>query len=126
MCSSDLDRIQLHNGTVRWNEYRRKWVLIACQVMGKPSFLGEIWYSEADEPTGPFARAVRVATHDRQTLYNVNHHAFFDREGGRYIHFEGTYTNEFSGNPSKTPRYNYNQVLFRLDLGGKAMGQLRD
>ena len=120
------DRIQLHNGTVRWNEYRRKWVLIACQVMGKPSFLGEIWYSEADEPTGPFARAVRVATHDRQTLYNVNHHAFFDREGGRHIHFEGTYTNEFSGNPSKTPRYNYNQVLFRLDLGGKVMEQLRN
>lgn len=120
------DRIQMHNGTVRWNEYRRKWVLIGCQVMGKPSFLGEVWYSEADEPTGPFTRAIRVATHDKQTLYNVNHHAFFDREGGRIIHFEGTYTNEFSGNPWKTPRYNYNQVLFRLDLGAKALERLRN
>jgi hypothetical protein len=37
-------------------------------------------------------------------------------DGGRTIHFEGTYTNDFSGNPYKTPRYNYNQVLYRLDL----------
>lgn len=123
--SIPADRIQMHNGTVRWNKYRGKWVLIGCQVMGKPSFLGEVWYSEAEEPTGPFTRAVRVATHDKQTLYNVNHHAFFDREGGKVIHFEGTYTNEFSGNPWKTPRYNYNQVLFRLDLGEKALEKLR-
>jgi hypothetical protein len=44
------------------------------------------------------------------------HHDFLDREGGRVIHFEGTYTHEFSGNPDKTPRYNYNQILYRLDL----------
>ena len=39
---------------------------------------------------------------------------------GRIIHFEGTYTYDFSGNPDKTPRYNYNQVLYRLvpDLYG--------
>ena len=39
-----------------------------------------------------------------------------DRAVGRLIHFEGTYTNDFSGNPDKTARYNYNQVLYRLDL----------
>lgn len=123
--ANPADRVQMHNGTVRWNEYRKKWVLIGCQVMGKPSFLGEVWYAEAEEPTGPFSKAIRVATHDRQTLYNVNHHEFLDRDGGRIIHFEGTYTNEFSGNPWKTPRYNYNQVLFRLDLGAKALEALR-
>lgn len=122
--SNPSDRIQMHNGTVRWNKHRGKWVLICCQVMGKPSFLGEVWYSEADAPTGPFTRAIRVATHDKQTLYNVNHHEFLDRDGGRFIHFDGTYTNEFSGNPWKTPRYNYNQILFRLDLGAKALEQL--
>lgn len=37
------------------------------------------------------------------------------------IHFEGTYTNDFSGNPEKTPRYNYDQVLYRLDLGTGAL-----
>lgn len=110
------ERIRLHSGTVRWNAHRKKWVLLACQAMGKSSFLGEVWYAESDEPTGPFAKAARVATHDRQSLYNVNHHEFLDRMGGRIIHFEGTYTNEFSENPHKTPRYNYNQVLYRLDL----------
>src|SRR5262249_45234658 len=44
------ERIQLHTGTVRWNEHRRRWVLIACQIGGKSSHLGEVWYSEADSP----------------------------------------------------------------------------
>ncbi len=120
------DRIVLHNGTVRWNEYRKRWILIAGQVRGKSSFLGEIWYAEADHPTGPFAKAVRVVTHDRQSFYNVCHHAFLDRDGGRRIYFEGTYTNEFSGNPVKTPRYNYNQILYRLDLESPALRAGRD
>ncbi|HWL07700.1 MAG TPA: hypothetical protein VNQ76_04800 [Planctomicrobium sp.] len=110
------ERVQLHSGSVRWNEYRRKWVLLAGQIDGKSSFLGEVWYSEADHPTGPFIKAVKVLTHDRQTFYNVCHHSFLDRDGGQTIHFEGTYTNDFSGNPEKTPRYNYNQVLYRLNL----------
>ena len=69
--------------------------------------------------------AVKVATHDRQTFYNVCHHAFLDRAGGRLVHFEGTYTNDFSGNPDRTPRYNYNQVLYRLDLGDPALRAAR-
>jgi hypothetical protein len=119
-CPAEADRprerILLHNGSVRWNAYRRRWILLAGQLGGQSSFLGEVWYAEADHPTGPFAQAVRVVTHDRQSFYNVCHHAFLDREGGRIIHFEGTYTNDFSGNPAKTPRYNYNQILYRLDL----------
>ncbi|MBX7104603.1 MAG: hypothetical protein K1X57_11015 [Gemmataceae bacterium] len=114
--AAPADRIILHRGTVNWNAHRRKWVLVAGQSFGKPSLLGEVWYAEADAPTGPFAKAVRIVTHDRQTFYNVCHHAFLDRAGGRLIHFEGTYTNDFSGNPEKTPRYNYNQILYRLDL----------
>jgi hypothetical protein len=120
--ATPADRVVLHSGSVRWNDHRKRWVLVAGQIGGKPSFLGEVWYAEAKHPTGPFARAVRVATHDRQTFYNVCHHAFLDRAGGRVIHFEGTYTNDFSGNPDKTPRYNYNQVLYRLDLDAPALG----
>jgi hypothetical protein len=114
--SNRESRIVLHSGTVRWNEFRKAWVLIAGQIDGKASFLGEVWYAEAVHPTGPFQKAVKIATHDRQTFYNVCHHGFLDSDGGRTIHFEGTYTNDFSGNPIKTPRYNYNQVLYRLDL----------
>jgi hypothetical protein len=124
--AAPADRIILHSGTVRWNEYRKRWVLVAQQIFGKPSFSGEVWYAEAEHPTGPFTKAVRVVTHDRQTFYNVCHHPFLDRDGGRVIHFEGTYTNEFSGNPEKTPRYNYNQILYRLDLGAAALRPAQD
>ena len=30
--------------------------------------------------------------------------------------FEGTYTREFSSAPVATPRHDYNQILYRLDL----------
>jgi hypothetical protein len=115
------DAILLHSGSVRWNAHRQRWILIACQAEGKTSYLGEVWYAEAKEPTGPFTKAVKIATHDKQTFYNVCHHDFLDRDGGRTIHFEGTYTNDFSNNPHRTPRYNYNQVLYRLDLDAPAL-----
>jgi hypothetical protein len=119
--AAPTERVLLHSGSVRWNAHRRRWILIAGQVGGKPSLLGEVWYAEAAHATGPFTRAVKIVTHDRQTFYNVCHHAFLDRAGGRLIHFEGTYTNDFSGNPEKTPRYNYNQVLYRLDLDAEGL-----
>src|SRR5262249_55201652 len=100
--AAPAERVVLHSGSVRWNPARQRWVLLAGQAGGKPSRLGEAWYAEAAHPTGPFARAVRVVTHDRQTFYNVCHHAFLDRAGGRQIHFEGTYTNDFSGNLERT------------------------
>lgn len=116
-------RVVLHSGTVRWNAWRQRWVVIACQLFGTSSALGEIWYAEARHPCGPFATAVKVATHDRMSLYNVCHHALLDRDDGRTIHFEGTYTNDFSGNPDATPRYQYNQLLFRLDLAREELKQ---
>ena len=73
--------------------------------------------TEAPEIAGPWGAAVKVATHDRYTFYNPVQHAFFDQEGGKLIYFEGTYANTFSGNPEQTPRYDYNQIMYRLDLG---------
>lgn len=107
--------LEIHAGSVRWNAYRQKWVLIASQRRGT-SFLGEIWYAEADAVTGPWRTARKIVTHERQSFYNPVQHDFLDREGGRFIYFEGTYTNEFSGNPAATPRYQYNQIMYRLDL----------
>ena len=80
------------------------------------SQLGEVWYAEAEQPEGPWKYARKVVTHDRYSFYNPKHHLFFDQQGGRIIYFEGTYTDTFSGNPTPTPRYNYNQVMYRLDL----------
>jgi hypothetical protein len=105
-----------HAGSLSWNAHRRRWVTVFTQAWGRPSFLGEIFYAEADSPTGPWAYARRVVTHDRMTFYNPVHHPFFDSDGGRVLRFEGTYTTTFSNAPARTPRYDYNQILYRLDL----------
>jgi hypothetical protein len=104
-----------HRGTVAWNDYRRRWVMIFCEMMGT-SMLGEIWYAEADSLLGPWSPARKIVTHDRYSFYNPRHHPYFDQQGGRIIYFEGTYTQTFSGNPVATPRYDYNQIMYQLDL----------
>lgn len=113
--------VRMHNGSVNWNSYRKKWVMIGNEIGGKPSHLGEVWYAEADAPTGPWRDAVKIVTHDRMDFYNPKHHPAFDRDGGRVIYFEGTYTNTFSGNPNQTPRYEYNQVMYKLDLADERL-----
>lgn len=105
-----------HGGSVYWNEYRQRWVMVFLEIFGSPSLLGEVWFAEADSPTGPWLYATKVATHDRYDFYNPKQHPMFDAEEGRIIYFEGTYTNTFSGNPVKTPRYDYNQVMYKLEL----------
>lgn len=104
------DRVQFHRGSVFWNQYRARWIMIFSAKAG------EIWYSEADTPLGPWAYARRVVTHDNYNFYNPAQHPFFDEDGGRIIYFEGTYTAAFSGAKSKTPRYDYNQIMYRLAL----------
>jgi hypothetical protein len=119
--------VTLHAGSVNFNEFRKRYVMI-FQQLGGASMAGEIWYAEAEKPEGPWADARKIVTHRRETgqdlgkrvetmdLYNPLHHAFLDQPGGRVIYFEGTYTNSFSGNPTQTPRYEYNQIMYRLDL----------
>ena len=114
--AEDGERVVLHMGTVAWNGHRKKWISVAHQHGGRASLLGEVWYAEAEQPWGPFERAAKVVTHDKYTFYNVVHHPEFDQEGGRRIYFEGTYTQQFSGVEVATPRYDYNQVMYRLDL----------
>jgi len=106
--------VEIANGSVHWNAFRKRWIGIFGRKHGKESELGEIDYAEADRPTGPFRRAVKVCDHPKYTFYNPVHHAFLDQ--GSAIYFEGTYTAEFSGNDDKTPLYNYNQLLYKLDL----------
>lgn len=107
--------VQIHNSSVAWNAYRNKWTMIASQKNGT-SMLGEIWYAEADSPLGPWKWGRKIVTHDRYSFYNPKQHPLFARDDGRLIYFEGTYTTLFSGNKVKTPRYDYNQIMYRLDL----------
>ncbi len=108
--------VHLHGASVCWNDYRKKFVMIALEKGGGPSYLGEVWYAESDSPAGPWTKAVKVASHPRYSFYNPVHHAFLDRDGGKIIYFEGTYSLEFSGNPIAPARYDYNELMYRLDL----------
>lgn len=121
----DLDTgrdVEAQGGSVYWNEYRKLWIMIFGQV-GGTSYLGEIWYAEAATPEGLWRDAKKIVTHDRYTFYNPTQHPFFDQQGGRILYIEGTYTNQFTGNPDTppTPRYDYNQIMYRLDLADERL-----
>lgn len=96
--------------SVAWNEFRKRWIGFFAD---RP---GEVWFAEADTPLGPWGYGRRVATHGAYNFYNLAQHAFFDQEGGRIVYFEGTYTDAFSDAKARTPRYNYNQIMYRLNL----------
>lgn len=99
-----------HTGSVYWNEFRQRWVMLA-QVGA-----GQTWFAEADTPVGPWVYARKIVTHDRYNFYWPGQHPWFDQEGGRVIYFEGTYTSAFSDARFETPRYNYNQIMYRMRL----------
>lgn len=49
--------VKPHGGSVYWNEYRQKWIMIAVQEGASSSYLGEVWYAESDTPLGPWGYA---------------------------------------------------------------------
>jgi len=112
--------VLLSNCSCFWNDYRQRYIMIASEVLGA-TVLGEVWYSEADRPEGPWVQARKIITHankkdDAHDFYNPTQHPWLDHEGGRVIYLEGSYVNTFSGNPHPTPYYEYNQIMYRLDL----------
>jgi len=107
--------VELHHASIHWNAFRQRWILIGLQTGGS-SFLGEVWFAEAASPFDPWRLARRIVTHDHYSFYNPAQLPFFDEAGGRFIYFEGTYSSTFSGNEHPTPLYDYNQMLYRLDL----------
>ena len=107
--------VEMHHASIHWNDFRRRWIMIGVQTGGR-SFLGEVWFSEAETPFGPWRQARRIVTHDKYSFYNPAQLPFFDEADGRYVYFEGTYSETFSGNNNPTPLYDYNQIMYRLDL----------
>jgi hypothetical protein len=96
--------------TVEWNSYRKRWIMLLQRRVG------QIWYAEGDTPLGPWVYSTRVVMHDRYDFYLPVQHPFFAQEHGRLIYFEATYTDFFSSAAVKTPRYDYNQIMYRLAL----------
>jgi hypothetical protein len=119
--ASDGKPVKPHTGSIAWNGFRKRWITVFMESFGKPSAFGELWYAEADAPTGPWGAAVKILSHENYTFYNPRLHPEFTPAGSPILLFEGTYTAEFADRPPPTPRYNYNQMLYRLDLDDPAL-----
>ena len=72
-------------------------------------------------PTGPWGRAVKVLTHDNYPFYTPRMHPGFTASDSPVLIFEGTYTMPFATKPAPTPRYDCNQILYRIDLDDPAL-----
>jgi len=96
---------------VVWNNYRKRWILLMEDY-------GDVYYAEAMAPEGPYGSAVKIIHHNKYNFYNVATHTFFNQEDGRVIYIEGTYSDPdpLNAEKKKTPRYDYNQVMYRLQL----------
>lgn len=114
--SSEGRKVTPHSGAIGYHPWRKRWVAVFVEKNGAPSKLGEVWYAEADLPTGPWGTAVKVLSHDHYTFYNPRLHLEFTPAGEPWLYFEGTYTALFEPKARTTPRYDYNQILYRLDL----------
>ncbi len=114
-----------HSGSIAWNAYRGRWVAVFMEKFGKPSPFGELWYAEADSPLGPWGPAVKILSHANYTFYNPRLHPEFTPADSPVLLFEGTYTQMFADHPTPTPRYDYNQILYRLDLDDPRLAAAR-
>ena len=101
--------------SIAWNPYRHRWVMLFSEI-GGTSMLGEVWYAEADAAAGPWIYCRKIVTHNTYSFYNPVQHPWFAKRDGRDVYFEGTYTKEFSGAAVATPRYDYNQIMYKIDL----------
>ena len=114
--AADGKAVAPHTGSSAWNPWRKRWVTVFVENHGQPSALGEVWYAEAAAPTGPWGKAVKILSHQNYTFYNPCIHSEFTADNSPVLIFEGTYSQTFADHPQPTPRYDYNQMLYRLDL----------
>jgi hypothetical protein len=121
LAADDGAPVKPHSGSIAWNSYRQRWVTVFMQAFGKPSAFGELWYAEARQPTGPWGPAVKVLSHDNYTFYNPRIHPDATPDNSPVLIFEGTYTKQFTDNAEPTPRYDYNQIIYRLNLDDRRL-----
>lgn len=115
--AADGQPVEMHSGSIAWNKHRQKWVTVFVQVVrSKPMSLGTLWYAEADSPLGKWGPAVEVLSHNNYTFYNPRLHPELAAPDEPALLFQGTYTAMFANHARPTPRYNYNQILYRIDL----------
>lgn len=112
---------------------------------GTGSRYGEIWYCEAPAMTGPWGACTKVVSHKKTgtSCYNPLQLTFMDEHDGQVVYIACTFTSMWSaeapGTPTTAdsfgcqfdeyggvdcavavPRYEYNNLVYRLDLGNMA------
>ena len=95
-----------------------------------------MYYCESTEIVGPWDKCTVVATHDwtGSSCYNPLQLAWLDEDEGKVVYFACTWTSMSSSAPGNTdrvckfdeyggvgcavavPRYEYNNLVFRLDV----------
>lgn len=111
--AATADAFEVHeNGSTDRNEWLGRWTRLVIPT----GALGETWLAISDTPMGPWVYATRVVVHEQYSFYNPRHHRELDEDHGRRMRFDATYTNSFSGNPDRTPRYDYNQIMMAVDV----------
>jgi hypothetical protein len=113
--------VEPHSGSIAWNEFRQRWIAVFMQKFGQPAAFGEVWYAESDEPTGHWGNAVKILSHGNYTFYNPCLHAEALPPDTKILLFEGTFAAMFADKPDVVPRYDYTQILYRLDLDDPAL-----
>lgn len=111
--------VTVASGSIAWNPHLKRWTFVFGETFGD-SMVGEVWLATAHSPEGPWRDARKIATHamkdNNQDFYNVIQHNELQPADGKTIYFEGTFVNTFSGTKIPVPYYNYNNVLYRVDL----------
>lgn len=120
---ADGRSVLVNGGTVRWNAWRKRWVMIASGTAGEAVAPSALWYAESLHARGPWKHAVRIADDSSHALEQACHHEFFDQDGGRLIYFEALLAP--AAGVGATPRYDGNQMMFRLDLGDRRLEPAR-
>ena len=123
--------LEVAGGSTHWHEGRKKWISVFGArridpkgVGDKESLLGEIYFSEARSLPGlnaeaggsVWANATKIATHNQSgySCYNPLQHSFYS--AASRIYFSCTFVNTFSGVKEKEALYDYNNMMFSLDL----------
>jgi hypothetical protein len=68
---------------------------------------------------------VKVLSHNNYAFYNPRLHTEFTAADSSILLFEGTHSKTFANHPEPTPRYDYNQILYRLDLDDNKLAAAR-
>ena len=89
------------------NTFRNGWIMIGSSL-ATDSSPGEVWYAEAATITGPWTNVVPLTG---LGLGGIAQLSALQQENGRYVYFEGTLEGV-----DKVPRYQDNQLMYRLDL----------